>query len=129
MTTLQEVMIATVNAVPNSAFSCCDNNPAISWQPTCCQAFPLVNAGASSAEWRKQQDLDVGLGISAALCGSTMSRSTTDPAAASAAKKSSVETMFTVCEELVHLIRKVLPAARSAAEAVSEVLWEGVVSH
>ena len=58
-----------------------------------------------------------------------MWRSTTDPAAASAAKKCSVEMMFAVCEVLLGLIRKVLPAARSAAEAVSEVLWEGVVSH
>ena len=75
MTTLQEVMIATVSAVPKSPFSWCETNPAFSWQPTCCQAFALANAGANSAEWRQQQDLDDAVGISAALRGSTTRRS------------------------------------------------------
>jgi len=115
--------------VPKSPFSCTETNPAISWQPTCCQAFAPATAGANSAVWRQQQDLDDAVGISAALRGSMMRISTTDPAAVWAAQQRSVEMMFTVCEGLLGLIRKSLPAARSAAKAVSEVLWEGVVSH
>ena len=55
--------------------------------------------------------------------------STTDPAAPDAAKKDSVETSFTVWDCLASPFGSSAPAARSAAEAVREVLREGVISH
>ena len=60
-----------------------------------------------------------------------MPRSATDRAATSRTRKESMQTLFTVRMRLHgHAAFKDLPpAARSAAEAVSKVLREGVISH
>ena len=58
-----------------------------------------------------------------------MPRAARDRAATSTAKKDSEETSFTVRMSLLAASKICPPAARSAAEAVSEVLREGVISH